>query len=287
MEMMAVILVFIAFIVITIWRGIQIVPQSEKWVVERLGRFRQVLGPGFNWIVPWLDSVRHKVSVLERQLPNLHQDAITKDNVVIQCDLAAFYYVESPESAVYRIRDINAAVSTTIAGIVRSEIGKMDLDEVQSNRNTLNTSIREQVRDATDDWGIVVTRAEVLDVNLDEVTREAMLQQLNAERARRAEVTRAEGEKRATELRADAQLYEAEKVAEAKRIQADAEAYTTETVAKAISAYGTEAVEFEIRKLQVKAMSEIGAGQGRQTILLPADIADAFSNAAGLFKKKS
>ena len=138
-----------------------------------------------------------------------------------------FYRITEPEKTVYRIKDVDAAIATTVAGIVRVEIGKMELDQVQSNRNELTANIREHVRAMVDDWGIEVTRAEILDVNLDEATRTAMLQQLNAERARRAQVTEAEGKKRAVELNADAELYAAEQEAKARRVLADAEAYAT------------------------------------------------------------
>ena len=169
------------FILICLFLGVRIVPQSEKFVVERFGRLRAVLGPGINFIVPFMDVVRHKVSVLERQLPNESQDAITSDNALVQVETSVFYRVTEPERTVYRIRDVDGAVQTTIAGIVRSEIGKMELDEVQSNRTHLISQIKILVEEAVDDWGIEVTRAEILDVNLDNATREAMLQQLNAE----------------------------------------------------------------------------------------------------------
>lgn len=121
-----------------------------------------------------------------------------------------FYRILEPEKTVYRIRDVDAAIATTVAGMVRSEIGKMELDDVQSNRTQLINQIQKLVESAVNDWGIEVTRAELLDVNLDQATRDAMLQQLNAERARRAQVTEAEGAKRAVELSADAELYAAE-----------------------------------------------------------------------------
>jgi regulator of protease activity HflC (stomatin/prohibitin superfamily) len=205
--------------------GVRIVPQSEKHVVERFGRLHSVLGPGINIIVPYLDRVAHKISVLERQLPTAMQDAITADNVLVKVETSVFYRITQPEKTVYRIRDVDDAIATTVAGIVRSEIGKLELDEVQSNRNDLIEKIRGSVATMVDDWGIEVTRAEILDVNLDDATRAAMLQQLNAERARRAQVTEAEGQKRAVELAADAQLYEAEQIAKARRIQAEAEAF--------------------------------------------------------------
>ena len=239
----AVFLALAAFIIICIFQGVRIVPQSEKFVVERFGRLRSVLGPGINFIVPFLDRVRHKVSVLERQLPINQQDAITSDNVLVQVETSVFYRILEPAKTVYRIRDADSAIATTVAGVVRAAIGEMELDEVQSNREQLISKIKTQVAGAVDDWGIEVTRAEILDVNLDQATREAMLQQLNAERARRAQVTEAEGTKRAVELNADAELYAAEQGAKARRVVADAEAYATQAVAKAIADNGLEAAQ--------------------------------------------
>ncbi|WP_374015593.1 SPFH domain-containing protein [Phaeobacter sp. A36a-5a] len=272
------------FLIILILKGVRIVPQSEKYVVERFGRLHAVLGPGINFIVPLLNSVAHKVSILERQLPNASQDAITKDNVLVQIDTSVFYRILEPEKTVYRIRDVDGAIATTVAGIVRAEIGKMDLDEVQSNRSQLIGQIQHLVESAVDDWGIEVTRAEILDVNLDQATRDAMLQQLNAERARRAEVTKAEGQKRAVELAADAELYAAEQIAKARRIQADAEAYATGVVAKAIAENGLEAAQYQVALKQVEALNALGAGEGKQTILVPANAIEAFGNAFNMLK---
>jgi len=279
-----VILLLAGFILLCIYLGIRIVPQSQKFVVERFGRLRSVLGPGINFIVPFLDRVAHKISILERQLPNASQDAITKDNVLVQIDTSVFYRILEPEKTVYRIRDVDGAISTTVAGIVRAEIGKMDLDEVQSNRSALIGEIKKAVEDAVDAWGIEVTRAEILDVNLDQATRDAMLQQLNAERARRAQVTEAEGQKRAVELNADAELYAAQQTAEARRIQADAEAYATRVVAEAIAENGLEAAQYQIALKQVEAIAQAAQGPGNQTIVLPADAADAFGKAFQMLK---
>lgn len=272
------------FLVAVILKGVRIVQQSDKFVVERFGRLHAVLGPGINFIVPFLDSVAHKISILERQLPTASQDAITKDNVLVQVDTSVFYRIIEPEKTVYRIRDVDAAIATTVAGIVRAEIGKMDLDEVQSNRSQLTLTIKESVMDAVDDWGIEVTRAELLDVNLDQATRNAMLQQLNAERARRAQVTEAEGHKRAVELNADAELYAAEQIAKARRIQADAEAYATEVVARAIHEHGIEAAQYQVALKQVEALNALGKGEGKQTIILPANAVEAFGDAFKMLK---
>ncbi|MBO9402072.1 SPFH domain-containing protein [Shimia sp. R9_3] len=272
------------FLIIVVLKGVRIVPQSEKHVVERFGRLHSVLGPGINFVVPFLDVVRHQISILERQLPNATQDAITKDNVLVQIDTSVFYRILEPEKTVYRIRDVDGAIATTVAGIVRAEIGKMDLDEVQSNRAHLISSIQKMVETAVDDWGIEVTRAEILDVNLDQATRDAMLQQLNAERARRAQVTEAEGQKRAVELQADAELYAAEQSAKARRIEAEAEAYATGVVAEAIKANGIEAAQYQVALKQVESLNALGNGEGKQTIVLPAAAIEAFGDAFKLLK---
>lgn len=272
------------FLVVVILKGVRIVPQSEKFIVERFGRLHSVLGPGINFIIPFLDVVAHKISILERQLPAASQDTITKDNVMVEVETSVFYRITEPEKTVYRIRDVDAAISTTVAGIVRAEIGKMDLDEVQSNRDHLIGTIKTAVESSVDDWGIEVTRTEILDVNLDRATRDAMLQQLNAERARRAQVTEAEGSRRSVELAADAELYAAQQIAKARRIQADAEAYATEVVAKAIANHGIEAAQYQVALKQVEALSIMAAGEGSQTIVLPANALDAFGDAFKMLK---
>ena len=276
-----------ALIIITVLRSVKIVPQSEQFVIERFGRLHAVLKPGINMIVPFLDKAAHRISILERQLPTASQDAITKDNVLVQVDTSVFYRIIEPEKTVYRIRDVDAAIATTVAGIVRAEIGRMDLDEVQSNRNEMIGTIKQLVESAVDDWGIEVTRAELLDVNLDQATRDAMMQQLNAERARRAQVTEAEGAKRAVELNADAELYAAEQIAKARRITAYAEAYATSVVAKAIAENGVEAAQYQVALKQVEALNALGASPSSSTILVPANALEAFGDAFKMLKGKA
>ena len=269
---------------VLILKAVRIVSQSEQHVIERFGRLHSVLGPGINLIVPFLDRVAHKISILERQLPTASQDAITRDNVLVQVETSVFYRIINPEKTVYRIRNVDSAISTTVAGIVRAEIGKMDLDEVQTNRSSVIDTIKNSVESAVDDWGIEVTRAEILDVNLDTATRAAMMQQLNAERARRAQVTEAEGSKRAVELGADAELYASEQSAKARKILADAEAYATTAVAKAIAEHGIEAAQYQVALKQVEALTALGTSAGSQTIVVPASAMDAFGDAFKLLK---
>ncbi|WBU56239.1 SPFH domain-containing protein [Paracoccus sediminicola] len=278
-------MLLLAFVIlVAVLMAVRIVPQSEKYVVERFGRLRSVLGPGINLIVPFIDRVRHKISILERQLPTSSQDAITADNVLVQVETSVFYRILEPEKTVYRIRDIDGAIATTVAGIVRSEIGMMELDQVQSNRAQLIERVKESVANAVDDWGVEVTRAEILDVNLDDATRAAMLQQLNAERARRAHVTEAEGKRRAVELAADGELYAAEQQAKAKRILAEAEAFATSAMSEAISRGGLEAAQYQVAMRQVEALTEIGKGEGKQTLVLPANAVEALGDAFRLLR---
>ena len=277
--------ILLAFLFLAlILKAVRIVSQSEQHVIERFGRLHSVLGPGINLIVPFLDRVAHKISILERQLPTASQDAITRDNVLVQVETSVFYRIIQPEKTVYRIRDVDGAISTTVAGIVRAEIGKMDLDEVQANRSSVIDTIKNSVESAVDDWGIEVTRAEILDVNLDEATRAAMMQQLNAERARRAQVTEAEGAKRAVELGADAELYASEQSAKARRVLADAEAYATAAVATAITEHGIEAAQYQVALKQVEALTALGTSNGSQTEIVPASAVDAFGDAFKLLK---
>lgn len=283
----AALIILALLIFYAVMTSVRIVPQSEKYVVERFGRLRSVLGPGINFTVPFLDRVAHRISVLERQLPTSRQDAITADNVLVQVETSVFYRILEPEKTVYRIRDVDAAIATTVAGIVRSEIGQMELDQVQSNRAQLIERVRESVANVVDDWGIEVTRAEILDVNLDDATRAAMLQQLNAERARRAQVTEAEGKRRAVELAAAGDLYAAEQQAKARRVLADAEAYATNALAEALARGGIEAAQYQVAMKQVEALTQVATGQGKQTVILPAAALDAFRDAAQLLKGRT
>lgn len=280
----SVLIAIAVFVIVCIWLGVRIVPQSEQFVVERFGRLRTVLGPGINFIVPFLDRVAHRVSILERQLPTHKQDAITSDNVLVSVDTSIFYRITHPEKTVYRIRDVDGAIETTVAGIVRSEIGTIELDQVQSNRAVLIQKIREALTHVFDDWGVEVTRVEILDVSLDAATKAAMLQQLNAERARRAQVTEAEGKRRAVELAADAELYAAEQQAKAKRVTAEAEAFATQVIAVAIKENGLEAAQYQVALRQVEALTAVGNGPGKQMVILPSTLVEAFADAFKMLK---
>ena len=281
-----VVLVLVGFALLLISKGVQVVPQSQVYVVERFGKFTRTLTAGLNFIVPFLDRVAHKISILERQLPEFEISVITKDNVEVRLEATVFYRVTDAASSVYRIRDIDQAIFTAATSIVRSAAGKLELDELQSSRESMNLEIATNLQAAADIWGVEITRTEITDVIIDNQTKEAQRQQLNAERQRRAAIATAEGERRAVELAADAKLYEAQKEAEAIRVQADARAYAikveasaeaeqTRTVAEAIAADGQPAIDYEIMKRQVDALQSVGASPSAKTVIVPTDVTAA------------
>ena len=273
-----VILGFLAFAVLLLLIALQIVPQTDNLLIERLGKYHRTLAAGVHIIVPLIDRVAHKESILERQLPAKKVPAFTKDNVQIEITLAILYRVTDASKAWYRIKNIDQAIETIITGIVRSTIGGSDLDQVQSNRSQLSVAIASDIQHVTDEWGIRVTRVEIVDVEVDAATRTAMQRQLNAERNRRAIVTEAEGQRQAANLQADAGLYTAQQKAQAQRVLADAQAYAVQTVAQAINNNGESAINFDIKKIQAEAVSSLASQPGSKIVLLPADLLETLSS---------
>ncbi|MDC0195186.1 SPFH/Band 7/PHB domain protein [Alphaproteobacteria bacterium] len=288
--------IFITIIlIVTLYLGIKIIRQSEVYVIERLGKYSKTLNPGMSIIIPYLDRVAHRVSILERQLKKQQISVITRDNVEVRLETIVFYRIIDAAKSVYRIRNIDEALKNASSSIVRSAAGKLELDELQSSREAMNSEIALNLGKAAEEWGIEITRTEITDVIIDDETKEAQRQQLNAERTKRATIAAAEGEKSAIQLKAEAGLYEAQKQAEAIRISADAEAYSvrvkaeadaeqTSVLAKAISNNGKEAVDFEIAKRQVKAMGELTASDNTKTLILPSEMTQIFSAAYAFFE---
>ena len=243
----------------------------------------RTLTAGLNFIVPFLDIIRHKISILERQLPEFRISVITKDNVEVDLESTVFFRIVDAASSVYRIEQIDSALHTASTSIIRSAAGRLDLDELQSSRESMNDEIAKNLQVAADVWGVEVTRTEITDIIIDETTKDAQRQQLNADRQRRAAIAEAEGAKKSQELAAEAQLYTAQKEAEAVRINAEAKAYAieieakanaeqTRVIAKAIADNGQPAIDFEIMKRQVAGLSEIASSESSKAVIIPTDI---------------
>ncbi len=274
----------IVLLILIALNGIKIVPQSHEYVVEQFGKYTKTLRAGLNYIIPVVNRVAVKVSVLERQLDPQQISVITKDNVEIHLTTAVFFRIVDAAKSVYRITDIDQAVKTTVTSIVRSTGGQMEFDEVQSKRDFINEKIKESLSEACAVWGIEITRTEVLNVGVDAVTSAAMQQQLNAERERRAVVTKAEGERQAQQLMADANFYTSQKQAESRRVLADAEAYATQTVGLAIQNNGQAAIDFEIQKQQIHSITDLARSPNAKLIILPTDVTKSLGGLASLME---
>ena len=281
------VLVFLAILIIyVIYLGIKIVPQSKVFVIERFGKFTRILESGLSIIVPFVDRVAFRVDILERQLPPFKMSVITEDNVEVELVSTVFFRVLDAAKSVYRIRNIDLAIENTAISIIRSAAGKLELDDLQSSREAMIQEIAARLSKAAEVWGVEVTRTEILDVLVDEKTKESQRQQLNAERERRATIAKAEGDKRSVELKADAELYEAQKQAEAVKVQADADAYAvkitaeadaeqTRLIAEAIKNDGQPAINYEIMKRQVDGLAEVASSNQTKTLVVPTDITKA------------
>lgn len=278
-----IVVLLIVFALLLIWRGVKIVPQSAVFVVERFGKYQRTLPAGLNLIVPFIDVVSHRISVLERQLPEFTISVITRDNVEVSLRATVFYRISDAAHSVYRIRNVDAALHTEATSIVRSAAGRLELDELQSSRESMNQEIGRNLQAKAEEWGLNITSTAITDVVVDELTKAAQRQQLNAERERRAAIARAEGDRRAVELAAEAKLFEAQKEAEALRVTADAEAYSvrvkaeadaeqTRLVAGAIADNGQPAVDFEVLKRQVDALARLAASPNSKTLVVPTDV---------------
>ena len=254
--------------------GVVIVPQQKSYLVERFGKYRKTLNSGLNFIIPFLDRIRDRrgIDLREIQLPQTKMELITKDNVEIEAEVNIFYRIINAEKSEYRVDNLKGFIETSVKSIVRDVAGNQELDEIQRNRMSINEAIKTELEETSKEWGVAFTRTEITDIDIDDKTKEAQRAELAAERTRRAEVIRAEGEKKVVTLQAEAQLIKAEKEADAKKITADADAYAITKQGEAISKNGQSAVSFEILKKQVEAISQVAKSDNSKTIILPTDI---------------
>jgi len=267
-------IVIILLLLFSFRNGVVVVPQQKSFLIERFGKYRRTLNSGLNFIIPFLDRIRDRkgIDLREIQLPQTKMELITKDNVEIEAEINIFYKIKTPEKSEYRVDDVKGFIETSVKSIVRDVAGNQQLDEIQRNRLSINEAIKVQLEKTSDEWGIDFTRTEITDIDIDEKTKEAQRAELAAERTRRAEVIKAEGEKKVITLQAEAQLIKAEKEADAKRVTADADAYAITKQGEAIQNNGQAAVSFEILKKQVEAISEVARSQNSKTIILPTDV---------------
>ncbi len=283
---MELILALVVLLVLIVLMGLKIVPQSENYVITRLGAYHRTLDAGVNIIVPFLDRVHSKVPVNDQVLNDISLEVVSADNVVFGAQLLVVYRIENPEAAVFRVNKIDDLVIGLVQSLVRSELGKVELDAVQSDRGSLNVALLEALEDAGKTYGIRISRSEITDVKLNETTQKAMAEVLAAERERRAAITRAEGVRRATELNADAELYEAQRRADGILAIARANAESNRVIADSlVGDNAREALVFQTARMQVEALEGLSKSDNAKLIMLPGGPSNAFREAAAILKE--
>ncbi|HEX8961373.1 MAG TPA: SPFH domain-containing protein [Rhodocyclaceae bacterium] len=270
----------LAFAVVTLLKGVRIVPQGEEWIVERLGKYHGTLHPGLNIIIPYLDQTAYKLVTKDIILDVQEQEVITKDNAVILTNAIAFIKVTDPIKAVYGVTDFAEAIRNMIMTTLRSIIGEMSLDEALSNRDKIKARLRESIADEAIDWGLTVKSVEIQDIKPSESMQKAMEAQASAERERKAMVTKAEGTKQSTILQAEARLEAARRDAEAQVTLAEASA---EAIRRVTVAIGTaEApMRYMLGEKYIAAMAKLGDSQNAKTVVIPADLQETLRGVLG------
>lgn len=271
-NLITIVLILALAFVMLILTGIKIVPQSENYTVETMGKYSKTLKAGIHVIIPLYQKVSKKLSILERVQDFPKSPVYTGDNVEIQISASVFFRIVNAEKAVYRIENLEEAIYTTILGKLRGIIGSMDTDDILSKRAEINKKVKEQINIEAEDWGIEVKRTEILEIEFDTSVEESMKKQLMAEREKREKIKLAEGEAQAKKNLADAKLYEKQKEAEEIKVLADAKAYQIRKIAESIQDNGQESVDYELKKSQIEAFKDIGNKESDKLVIIPSDM---------------
>lgn len=268
-------LVLLAFIILA--KSIKVVPQKQVKLIERLGKFHKKAEAGLNIILPFLDSVRDTIDLREQITQIEPQPVITRDNVTMEVDAVIYYVVADPVRATYEVQNLKWGIEQLTLSGLRNVIGALDLDHTLTSRDTINTQLRSALDAATQQWGVKVMRVELKNIDPPQEIKLTMEKQMTAERARRATVTQAEGEKSSAILRAEglkqSQIVSAEGQKEAAILAADgqaqarlrvatAEAQAIEVVAKAIGTTGNPA-QYLIAQRYLESLTQIAAGSSK------------------------
>ena len=276
--------IFVLIVVVTVFKGVKIVPQGSKWVTQRLGKYNSTLSPGLNFIIPYFDRVAYKVTTKDIVLDIPSQDVITKDNVVIIANAVAFINIVHPELAMYGVENYRVAIQNLVQTSLRSIIGEMQLDDALSSRDTIKATLKASISDDISDWGITLKTVEIQDINPSATMQKAMEEQAAAERERRATVTRADGEKQAAILEADGRLEASRRDAEAKIVLAEASQQAIEKVTLAIKDKELP-VMYLLGERYIESIKNIATSGNSKTIVLPADIPAAVRGILGGLNK--
>jgi regulator of protease activity HflC (stomatin/prohibitin superfamily) len=283
----------LVFAVILIFTTVKSVPQGENWTVERFGRYTRTLQPGLRFLIPLVDRIGSKISMMETVLDVEEQEVISRDNAMVVADAVAFYQVVDASKAAYEIKNLELALKNISQTNIRAVLGSMDLDEALSNREAINLRLLSVIDHASSPWGVKVTRVEIKDLAPPPDITQAMARQMKAERDKRAEILAAEGQKQSAILKAEgereAQIREAEGRrqaafldAEARERSAEAEAKATTMVSEAIAKGDVQAINYFVAQKYTEALRALAASPNSKTVLMPLEAASLIGSVAGI-----
>ena len=268
------------FLLVTVAKGVRQVPQGNKLVVQRLGKYYTSLNPGLNFVIPYIDSIAYKVTTKDIVLDIPSQEVITKDNAVIMTNAVAYINIVSPEKAVYGVEDYIIAIQTLVQTSLRSIVGEMSLDDALSSRDHIKAKLKAAISDDIADWGITLKTVEIQDINPSGTMQAAMEEQAAAERARRATVTRADGDKQAAILKAEGKLEASRREAEAQVILAQASQTAIELVTSAVGDKELP-VAYLLGEKYITSLQNLSASENSKFVVFPADIPAAIKGMMG------
>lgn len=286
-------LLLIALAVFTLWSTVKIVPQGFNYTVENFGKFTRTLPPGLHFLIPVMENIGRQVNMKEQVIDIPSQDVITRDNAMVRVDGVAFFQVLDAGRSAYAVDNLELAIINLTMTNVRTVMGSMDLDELLSNRDTINAKLLNVVDAATEAWGVKVTRIEIKDIAPPRDLVDSMARQMKAEREKRAQILeseglraaailKAEGEKQAVVLEAEGRREAAFKDAEARERQAEAEARATQLVSDAIAKGNVQAINYFVANNYVKALEALASAPNQKVIMMPLEASSVIGSIAGL-----
>lgn len=276
-------IILIFLVIVAIIKGVRIVPQGEEWVVERLGKFAGILGPGLHVINPIFSKVSYKVTTKDIILDVPQQEVITRDNAVILANAVAFIKVSSIERAVYGIENFREAMRNMVQTSLRSIIGGMDLNQALTSRDRIKAELKTAIADEALDWGLTVKSVEIQDIKPSPNMQEAMERQAAAERERVAVVTEAEGAKQSLILNAEARLEAARKDAEAQLVAAKASSEAIKFITEAVKENNASAT-FLLGDRYIQSMQKMAESSNSKLVIVPGDLVSAVKSLVGSSK---